>query len=98
MRTLRFHHVDQDALIAYSKHDPATGDTVVVVVSLDPPRPAKARCGSTSPALGFDPGEQLVAHDEVTGETYDWGESNYVRLDPAVAAAHVISLQRRLTL
>src|SRR5690606_27399326 len=36
MRTLRFHEVDHEALIAYSKQDPASGDTVVVVVSLDP--------------------------------------------------------------
>jgi len=27
LRTLRFHHIDNDALIAYSKQDPETGDT-----------------------------------------------------------------------
>ena len=97
MRTLRFHHIDQDALIAYSKQDPETGDTVVVVVSLDPLEAREGTLWLDLGALGFAPGEQLVAHDEVTGESYDWGESNYVRLDPTVAAAHVISLQRRLT-
>ena len=35
MRTIKFHHVDNDALLAYSKFDPVTGDTVLVVVTLN---------------------------------------------------------------
>ncbi|MDX6275928.1 MAG: hypothetical protein QOJ72_56, partial [Nocardioidaceae bacterium] len=61
MRTLHFHHVDQDALIAYSKQDPATGDTVVVVVSLDPHESREGTLWLDLPALGFDPGDQLTA-------------------------------------
>ncbi|AXT85525.1 alpha-1,4-glucan--maltose-1-phosphate maltosyltransferase [Aeromicrobium sp. A1-2] len=94
MRTLHFHHIDHDALIAYSKQDPATGDTVVIVVSLDPHEVREGTLWLDLPALGFSPGEHLVAHDEVTGETYDWGDGNYVRLDPTRASAHIISLQR----
>ena len=36
LRTLRFHGVDNDALMAMSKFDPVTGDTVLVVVTLNP--------------------------------------------------------------
>ena len=36
MRTIRFHHVDNDAIMAYSKFDPVTGDTVLTVVTLNP--------------------------------------------------------------
>lgn len=92
MRTLRFHTVDNDALVAYSKQDPATGDTVVVVVSLDPHQVQEATLHLDLGALGFAPGEQAVAHDEVTGETYTWGGANYVRLNPARACAHVAVL------
>ena len=95
MRTLHFHHVDQEALIAYSKIDPATGDTVVVVVSLDPHEPREGTLWLDLPALGLEPEEHLVAHDEVSGETYDWGAANYVRLDPARAPAHIVSIWRR---
>ncbi|VXB21972.1 Alpha-1,4-glucan:maltose-1-phosphate maltosyltransferase [Aeromicrobium sp. 9AM] len=95
MRTLHFHHIDHDALMVYSKQDPATGDTVLVVVSLDPHEAREGTMWLDLPALGFDPGDRLIAHDEVTGETYDWGESNYVRLDPLRAVAHVVSLTRR---
>ena len=30
--------------------------------------------------------------DEITGEEYQWGQSNYVRLDPARAVAHVLNM------
>ena len=36
LRTITFHHIDNDALLAYSKFDPVTGDTVLVVVTLNP--------------------------------------------------------------
>ncbi|WP_366077713.1 alpha-1,4-glucan--maltose-1-phosphate maltosyltransferase, partial [uncultured Aeromicrobium sp.] len=95
MRTLRFHHIDHDALIAYSKQDPATGDTVVVVVSLDPHEAREGTLWLDLPALGFSYDERLAAHDEVTGETYQWGAANYVRLDPGRACAHIIALKRQ---
>jgi starch synthase (maltosyl-transferring) len=49
------------------------------------------------PELGFDWHERVIAHDEVTGETWDWGQANYVRLEPWRATAHVVSLQRRFS-
>lgn len=94
MRTLLFHEVDHEALIAYSKQDAASGDTVVVVVSLDPHEAREGTLWLDLPSLGFEAGEHLVAHDEVTGESYDWSDSNYVRLDPTRACAHIISLHR----
>ncbi|WP_447009920.1 maltotransferase domain-containing protein [Saccharothrix hoggarensis] len=90
LRELRFHDVDNDALIAYSKTDPATGDTVVCVVTLDPHRPQEGTLRLDLAALGLD--EQFTAHDEVSGQTWRWGRENYVRLDPAVAVAHIVDV------
>ncbi|QFZ22906.1 alpha-1,4-glucan--maltose-1-phosphate maltosyltransferase [Saccharothrix syringae] len=95
MRTLRFHHVDNPALIAYSKQDPGTGDTVVVVVNLDPHQAQDGTLWLDLPTLGFDWHERLIAHDEVSGETWDWGQANYVRLEPWRAPAHVVGVLRR---
>src|SRR5206468_1071077 len=36
LRTIKFHHPDNEALLAFSKFDPATGDQVLVVVTLNP--------------------------------------------------------------
>ncbi|QWF82682.1 maltotransferase domain-containing protein [Amycolatopsis sp. CA-230715] len=96
LRTLRFHHVDNDALLAYSKQDPATGDTVVVVVTLDPYAPQEGTVWLDLPSLGFEWHERLIAHDEVTGDTWDWGQANYVRLEPWRAVAHIVGIRRRL--
>jgi starch synthase (maltosyl-transferring) len=40
--------------------------------------------------------EPYDAHDELTGRTFTWsGHTPYVRLDPAEAPGHVLSLKRR---
>jgi starch synthase (maltosyl-transferring) len=96
MRTLRFQHIDNGGLIAYSKQDPATGDTVVVVATLNPYSAEEGTLWLDLASLGFGWHDRLIAHDEVTGETWDWGQANYVRLEPWRAVAHVVSLQRRL--
>jgi starch synthase (maltosyl-transferring) len=89
LRTLRFHDIDNDALIAYSKSDPETGDTVVCVVNLDPDRPQE---GVLRLDLDATAEQEVTVHDEVTGETWHWGAENYVRLDPALAAAHIVAV------
>ena len=38
----------------------------------------------------------VEAHDELSGKTFTWqGHTPYVRLDPANAPGHVLSLRRR---
>jgi starch synthase (maltosyl-transferring) len=103
LRTLRFHHIDNDALLAYSKFDPVTGDAVLVVVTLNPFGPEEATLWLDMGALGMEPYDRFWVRDEVTGEEYQWGQSNYVRIDPVKAVAHVLNMPRipdeqRLTL
>ena len=74
--------VDNDPLIAYSKTDPATGDTVLVVCTLDPHHPQAGTTALDMPALGLDWNDRFQVHDEVAGGVYDWGQLNFVRLEP----------------
>jgi starch synthase (maltosyl-transferring) len=93
LRDIHFHHVDNEAIIAYSKTDPATGDTVLVVCTLDS---YTVQAGTTSldmPALGADWNDTFTVHDEVSGETYQWGQFNYVRLEPWSQVAHIFRVQ-----
>ncbi|WP_037684579.1 DUF3459 domain-containing protein, partial [Streptomyces griseus] len=92
LRNLRFHHTDNDAVIAYSKRTGA--DTVIVVVNLDPHHTQEATVSLDMPHLGLDHGASLSVHDELTGATYQWGGSDYVCLDPGRAPAHVLHLRR----
>ncbi|SEE96007.1 starch synthase (maltosyl-transferring) [Streptomyces sp. 3213] len=92
LRNLRFHRTDNDALIAYSK---TTGvDTVLVVVNLDPHHTQEATVSLDMPQLGLESHESMSVHDELTGESYQWGRTNYVRLEPGRAPAHVFHVRR----
>lgn len=92
LRTIHFHHLDNDALLAYSKFDPTTGDCVLVVVTLNAFGPEAATLWLDMAALGMEPYERFWVRDEITGEEYQWGAANYVRIDPARAVAHVINM------
>ncbi|HEY2172892.1 MAG TPA: alpha-1,4-glucan--maltose-1-phosphate maltosyltransferase [Mycobacteriales bacterium] len=94
MRDLVFHEIDNEELLAFSKRDPASGDTVLVICSLDPHGAREASTALDLPALGFDWHERFVVHDQVTGARYDWGQHNYVRLDPFVEPAHIFVVER----
>ncbi|MEU6541679.1 DUF3459 domain-containing protein, partial [Streptomyces sp. NPDC047000] len=88
LRNLRFHHTDNDAVIAYSKR--AGQDTVLVVANLDPHRIQEATISLDMTHLGLDRHDVVPVHDELTDETYRWGSTNYVRLEPGRAPAHVL--------
>jgi starch synthase (maltosyl-transferring) len=98
LRNLRFHFCDQPQLFCFSKSVRAEGrggepDTVLVVVNLDPYQPREATIWLDLPALGVDVGQEFVVTDELSGDSYRWGQVNYVRLDPAAAPAHIFTVK-----
>jgi starch synthase (maltosyl-transferring) len=93
LRNLRFHYVDQPELICFSKRSRRDEDTVLVVVNLDPHAPREATVWLDLPALGMDERSQFVVSDELSGESYQWGQANYVRLDPALTPAHIFTVR-----
>ncbi len=108
LRNLRFHGVDQPELMCFSKRtsrippSPVTGgasqakgdDTVLVVVNVDPRRTREATVWLDLPALGVD--REFIVTDELTGESYLWGQANYVRLDPETRPAHIFTVTPRV--
>ncbi|MEV0777793.1 alpha-1,4-glucan--maltose-1-phosphate maltosyltransferase [Streptomyces sp. NPDC050433] len=99
LRDIHFHHVDNDAVIAYSKRassgagSGSGADVVVVVVNLDPHHTQEATVSLDMPRLGLDWHETAPVRDELTGEIYHWGRANYVRLEPGVTPAHIVVLR-----
>jgi starch synthase (maltosyl-transferring) len=92
LRNLHFHHVDNEALVAYSKFDPATGDAVLVVVNLNPFGAEAGTLWIDMPAIGRDWSEQMPVVEEVTGAPWTWKQENYVKLEPWNAVAHIVAL------
>ena len=93
LRNLRFHHVDQPELICFSKRLAQAEDTVLVVVNLDPHQPREATVWLDLPALGMETSGDFVVVDELSGQSYRWGQANYVRLDPAAEPAHIFQVK-----
>ncbi|MGK2929944.1 MAG: alpha-amylase family glycosyl hydrolase, partial [Acidimicrobiales bacterium] len=88
LRDIHFHDVDNEAIIAYSK------GSVLVVVNLDPDHAQEATVHLDLAAIGLPEWGPFRAHDELTGDTFEWnGSANYVRLDPDIGqVAHILAL------
>jgi starch synthase (maltosyl-transferring) len=92
LRDLTFHHAPHSSVIVYSKR---SGDDVVITVcNLDPTAVAESEIVLDMEALGMAPGEIFLVHDEITGQSWRWGQRAFVRLtfdDPA----HVLTVVRQ---
>jgi starch synthase (maltosyl-transferring) len=97
LRTLRLHHISNDAMLCFSRSDDARSDVLLVVVNLDPFKVGEATTWLDLGALGLPDDRPFEAHDELTDTTYVWhGAANYVRLDPSLGQpAHVLHLRPR---
>jgi starch synthase (maltosyl-transferring) len=94
LRDLHFHHIDNDKMLAFSKTDPTSGDTVLCVLTLDPGEAQAGTVWLDMPALGLEWEQRFGVHDEVSNETFDWGQANYVRLEPWRNVAHIMRVAR----
>ncbi|MEU6813640.1 alpha-1,4-glucan--maltose-1-phosphate maltosyltransferase [Streptomyces sp. NPDC046860] len=92
LRDIHFHHADQDGVIVYSKR--SGSNTVLVVVNLDPHHTQEATVSLDMPQLGLEWHESVPVRDLLTGESFNWGRANYVRLEPGRRPAHVFSVLR----
>ncbi|GAA3766766.1 alpha-1,4-glucan--maltose-1-phosphate maltosyltransferase [Salinactinospora qingdaonensis] len=97
LRNLRFHHADQQEMLCFSKRlaggdGGEPDDVILVVINLDPHHAREATVWLDMPELGFSPGDSIMVTDQLSGESYKWGEANYVRLDPYIQTAHIFTV------
>ena len=66
-----------------------------MAVNLDPHQPQEGMVHVPLAALGLAEDEPFQVEDLLSGERYVWrGTRNFVRLDPARQAGHVLRLRR----
>lgn len=92
LRNIHFHDADNDKIVAYSKSDPITGNTVLSIVNLDPEYAQETTVTLDMRVLGLREDSEFVVHDEVTGADFNWSKRNFVRLDPHRDVAHILIL------
>ncbi len=91
--SLRFCATDNPQLIAYVKTATDGTDPVLVIVNLDPHYMQHGHVDVPVGLFGLAADEAYTARDLLTDTPFTWvGERNYVRLDPGVRQAHIISL------
>jgi starch synthase (maltosyl-transferring) len=94
-RTLRFHSIDNEQLIAYSKSDEITGDRILVVASLDPHHTQRGWVTLPLEEWKIGPRAAYQVHELLTEARYLWsGPRNFVELDPEFVPAHIFRLRR----
>jgi starch synthase (maltosyl-transferring) len=94
---LRFHPVDNEKLIAYSKNTDDLSNIVLVVVNLDPHHTHTGWLELDLEALGILPQQSYQVHDLLGDARFLWyGAKNFVELNPQVVPAHIFRLRRRV--
>jgi starch synthase (maltosyl-transferring) len=94
---LRFHEVDNEQIIAYSKSSVDRSNQVLVVVNLDPHYKQSGFILLPLEELGIDPRQPYQAHDLLTDARYLWhGTRNYVELNPQTVPAHIFVIRRKV--
>jgi len=96
-RGLKFHPIDNEQLIAFSKSSDDGADSVLVVVNLDPHNKHSGWLSLELADLGVGAEKPFQVHDLLSGARYLWqGARNFVALDPAYSPAHIFRIRRRV--
>jgi starch synthase (maltosyl-transferring) len=91
LRNLRFHHCDNDQILAYSKRE---GDNLIlIVVNLDPNFAQETTINWDMGALGMSEGNFEVT-DLIDSAKYQWSPHTYVRLDPTRLSGKVVHIAK----
>jgi len=94
---LKFHSIDNDNFVAYSKSTEDFSSLVVVVVNLNPYQKHSGWLTLPLADLGLPEHQPYQMHDLLNDARYIWqGPRNYVELDPAVAPAHIFRVRKHV--
>jgi starch synthase (maltosyl-transferring) len=95
LRNLRFHHCDNDQILAYSKRE---GDNLIlVVVNLDPNFAQETTINWDMHALGIskeNSSNNFEVTDLIDSAKYQWSAHTYVRLDPTRLSGKVVHIAK----
>jgi starch synthase (maltosyl-transferring) len=95
--SLRFHTVDNEKLICYSKNTEDLSNIILVLVNLDPHYTHSGWVELPLQELGLDSTQPFQVHELLSDARYLWqGSRNYVELNPNVSPAHILRVRRRI--
>lgn len=100
---ITIHRSSDEATLVFSKHKSTTAadgdvkDTIIVVVNLDPHSVRESTISLDLAALELDEEASRAGSfrvdDLLTGNSWQWGADNYVRLDAHIEPAHILHVR-----
>ena len=95
--SLRFHPIENDQILCYTKESEDRSNLILTVVNLDPYYTQSGFVTLPLDELQIPYDRGYEAEDLLTGERYLWhGARNYVELNPAKLSGHIFKIHRRM--
>ena len=95
--SLRFHPIDNEQIICYSKQTEDCSNVIVVVVNLDPHHTQAGWVELSLSDLGINHRMPYQVHDLLSDARYLWhGHRNYVELNPGIVPAQIFRVRHRV--
>ena len=93
--SLNFCQIENDQIIAYTKHSKDQRNIILTIVNLDPNRTQSGSVRLPLWELGIDGSHAYQVHDLLSDAKFLWnGEWNCVELNPQVMPAHIFKIKR----
>jgi starch synthase (maltosyl-transferring) len=99
LRNLDVHWSDDDSILVYSKYlsgaylPGGQPDGIIVVANVDPHSVRETTVHLDPTRFGIEADETFGVVDLITGTRFEWGLSNFVRLDAFVQPVHILHVQ-----
>lgn len=91
LRNLRFHHCENDQIIAFSKREGE--NLILIVINLDPSFAQETTVHWDFDALGLER-DNFQVTDLIDSAHYSWSPETYIRLDPTRLSGKVIHIAK----
>ena len=101
LRNLELHWSDDEAILVYSKYlsqaFTGTGDAdgIIIVANVDPHSVRETMVHLDAAKFGLTTGASFDVTDLLSGQSFTWGEHNYVRLDAFNQPVHILRVDYR---
>jgi starch synthase (maltosyl-transferring) len=93
---LRFHLVENDNILFFSKATAARDNIILCAITVDPVYPQTAFVHAPLAESGIGETETYQVEDLLTGEKFFWtGERNFISLNPHTRPAHIFRVRRK---
>ncbi len=95
--SLRFHDIDNEAMVCFSKKSDDLSNIILVVVNLDSHYTHSGWLQFPLSDFEMEDNVPFQVHDLVSGSYFLWnGEFNFVQIDPGIMPMHIFKVRRKV--